>query len=239
MKQFLLRLVGNQKGVALIEFAIVFPFMFLLLFGTIELGRYVVIIQRVEHAAYSLTDIVGQYTPATASGAAGEISVTRLANEVFPQFHRIMGVYGDTAREVVIISSVIRMSNGTTRLRWQRSLNGGGVPSITSIVTGTAPQNTTRTGGTCQAAPFNAEVNTTLGTMLTGENMIVGEVSYRYRPMVASLFGVTGATQSWIGGGPFQVPEQTITRRLFLHPRNGDLLDIPPAHPITAGVCPA
>ena len=237
MRQFLRKLIRNETGVALIEFAIVFPFMFLLLFGTIELGRYVVILQRVEHAAYVLTDITGQYAPATATGAAGEINVTRLSTEVFPQFHRIMGVYGDTSREAVVISSVINR-NGTRLLRWQRSINGG-VPGFTSIVTGTAPQNTTRTGGVCQPAPFDATVNAQLGTMLNGENMIVGEVSYRYRPIVASLLPVTTATQNLpgSGGGPFSVPEQTITRRLYLHPRNGDLLDIPPAHPITAGAC--
>lgn len=237
MRQFLRKIIRNERGVALIEFSIVFPFMFLLLFGAIELCRYIIIIQRVEHAAYTLTDIVGQYTTPTATGAAGEINVNELTNNVFPQFHRIMGRYGDTSLEVVVMSSVVKVNNGANgvKLNWQRSINGGGVPGFTSIVTGSAPQNTTRTNNTCPNAPFDAFTNSQMTTMLTGENMIVGEVSYRYKPIVASLLGVTGLNPNFTA--PFQVPEQTITRRLFLHPRNGDLPTLPPAVPFTAGSC--
>jgi Flp pilus assembly protein TadG len=111
MMRFFARFIRHQQGVALIEFVIVFPFMFLLLFGGIELSRYIIITQNVERAAYAITDITGQFPSPTTTGATGELSVTQLDTNVFPQFHRMMGRFGDTTRERVIMTSVEKRGN--------------------------------------------------------------------------------------------------------------------------------
>ncbi len=232
MKKLFSRFTRHQQGVALIEFAIVFPFMFLLLFAGIELTRYVLIIQKVEKSAYVLTDITGQYAPATTSASTGEINVTRLTTEVFPQFHRMMGSYGNPAYEAIVMTSVMKTSGGV-KILWQRYSAGGDV-TVQSVVTNAFPTNTSRSdGSSCTTATFNADINTQLTTMLPGENMLIGEVFFHYKPIVTSLLGVTTAT----GVGPFGVAERTISRQLFIHPRGGDLLTLPPNTPVSAGPC--
>lgn len=228
MKQFFSRFWSHQRGIAFIEFAIVFPFMFLLLFGGVEVARYILITQKVEKAAYVLTDIIGQSTPAAYPQVQGELRVETLQNTIFPQFHRMLGSFGNTAREGIIVSSVINTPNNGLKLRWQQAQLGNDVAASRSVVDGQA-RNTS--GDTCFAAPFNAEVNTLLGTMTKGENMIVGEVFYFYKPLVSALLGVTSATPAYTGGG-FSLKPQVISRRLYLHPRNGELVDLPPAHEV-------
>jgi hypothetical protein len=86
---------------------------------------------------------------------------------------------------------------------------------------------------------FNPAIYTQLATMEDGENMIIGEVYFFYRPIVASLAGVTGATATQsTSPGAFSVAPRTLVRRLFLHPRNGSLRTLPPAHPATQAPCP-
>lgn len=249
MKRFFARFIRHQQGIALIEFAIIFPFFFLLIFGGIELARYIIIIQKVEKAAYAITDLVAQYPKATSEGAEGEINRERVMTEVIPQFHRMMGNYGVTSREAVIISSVVKRSSGSIRLAWQRSLVGGSVPGVVSI-TGYGPSNTSNAssgfgpeqygyidgdltyGTVCPPVAFPPDVLQILNdtAMLKDENMIVGEMFFRYRPIVGSLFGVMNALSG--GNGGFSIAEQTLVRRFYLSPRNGTLLHLPPNHPV-------
>lgn len=236
MTRFFTRFLRHQQGVALIEFVIVFPFMFLLLFGGIELSRYILIVQRVEKAAYVLTDITAQFPRATKQSSFGEISSVQLDNNVFPQFHRVMGIYGDTAREGVIITSVIRR-DAKTKLRWQRYIGGASLPGsdFISITTGIGPENTPSSVlSQCDILPFDAQINNELSTMLEYENMIVGEVYFYYQPIVASLAGVTASTGMT---GSFFMAPRTIVRRIFLHPRRGALLHLPPGQPYMEGAC--
>lgn len=230
MKTLLHKLLREQRGAAFIEFAMVFPFLFLLLFGGVELARYVLIMQRVEKAAYVITDIAGQESPATDPVPAGavQISVDRVRTEIFPQFTRLMGVFGNEARQTVVLSSVINTPTRGLRLRWQQ-VSDNILPGITSIVTGSGPTNTS--GSACADAPFPGVDVPLPGTMTYRENMIVGEVFYDYRPIVTSLLGVTQVMPTFTGGG-FGMNAQIIAKRLFLHPRNGDLVDLPPAHPV-------
>ena len=235
----------NQKGVAFIEFAFVFPFIFLLLFGGVEMARYILITQRVEKAAYVLTDIVGQETPATPLISpptlnTGEISVDRLqgSNGYFSKFTRMMGVFGNPVRQGVIMTSVINTSSSigspTIRLRWQQYSAGAlvdGNSLFVSIVTGSHPTQTS--GDACTGTSFDADKTAILKDMTLGENMIVGEVFYYYTPIAHSfLSGVSTAIPNFSGGIYNILDEQVIGRRLFLHPRNGELFDLPPAHPV-------
>lgn len=243
MRTLLSKFSRNNRGIALLEFAIVFPFLFLLIFGGIEVARYILILQKLEKAVYTLTDIVGQSTPATAAGSTGEISATQIDN-VMNSFDNMMGIYASGERQGIIVSSVLRRpgenaSDVSMVLRWQRKFMGPEVMNSPSIVTGQAGQNTTRTNPaqSCLPAPFNAEINTQLQTALVGENMIVGEVFYKYQPLYAYLLGGASPTAESSTDG-FALQPQILTRRMFIHPRLGDLVDLPPAHPVSAGPCP-
>ena len=122
LKQKMLALAAATQGVAMLEFAIVFPFFFLLLFGGIEITRLLIIQQQLERAGYTLADIVTQYTPATSARVAGEINKTELVNNVFPQLSRIMSPYHDPTRQAIFITS-IKKTAGQKLIQWQIASN--------------------------------------------------------------------------------------------------------------------
>ncbi len=231
MRHVLKKLLKNERGIAMLEFIIVFPFLFLLLFGGLEIARYIVIIQKVENAAYVITDAVGQLNAPQSPSVSGEANVAAIQNAM-ELYDTMMWPYNNPSRESVVISSV-KNEGGMRYLRWQRSLVGSG--SVTSV-TGVGPTNSVRTmSGPCSAAPFTSEYSALLTGMLPNENMIVGEVFYDYVPLWQSMLGgVTAATPEATGGGGFSIGPRTISRRIFLHPRNGDLVDLPnpPAQPL-------
>lgn len=255
MRKFLRKIIKSDRGVALIEFAFVTPFMMLLLFGGIEVARYALIIQKVQKASYAMTDIVAQYASPTvpkvppAAGADKEISVSKLDTEVFPLFDRLMQPFNGTAaakeQTMVVFTSVVHRANGTNQIRWAR-INGTLFTDVTSVVTGAPPRNISRAPGTpCLATNFPANVTTLLNAggadgAFANENFIVGEVFYRYRPIISFLLGLTESTSSL--AGTFGMEPRTIARRIYIHPRNDTLLDLPPdsptAVPPVSNACP-
>ena len=50
----------SERGIAAVEFALVSPILFLLLLGGVEVGRYILVHQKVEKMAYSVSDVVSQ-----------------------------------------------------------------------------------------------------------------------------------------------------------------------------------
>ncbi len=50
----------NESGVALIEFALILPFLMIIFYGTIELTRYIQMIQKMDNATSALTDLVNR-----------------------------------------------------------------------------------------------------------------------------------------------------------------------------------
>jgi len=231
MKRRIITFLRNTQAVALIEFAIVFPVMFLMLFAGIEVSRYILIIQKTEKSAYALTNIVAQFPTATTAAAAGEISDAQMIG-VFNQLFRLMSPYGtggvgSMTNGGAFITSVVRQG-GVARIRWQRS-GGGTLGGATSVVNGAGLGTTLNhaPGAGCPIAPFNGAINANLATMREGENMIVGEVSFRYIPIMTDFLGVV------IPG----LNEQILTRQIFIHPRSGDLLNLPPGTPANSGPC--
>lgn len=232
MKQLITRLYRSEQAVALIEFAITLPVLVLLLFGSIEVARYMMIVQRVEKTAYSMTNMVAQFMKATPDGGTGQISNTAMQG-VFNQFHRLMqpfgrGGPGAVTNGIVSFDSVIHIASSNKNfVRWERT--GGGTcadcetrpPSIVvyPAVSGTMDHRFSTTPGTfynCPDARFNAHYSSLISGMLDNENFIVGQVHFYYEPLLNRI-------------GTFRLPARMISRAIFIHPRNGDLLDADPA----------
>lgn len=242
-RSFVIGFLRSKHGVALIEFAIVFPFFFLLLFGGIEVTRLILIQQKLEKAGYVLADIATQYTPATLTAAAGEVSVAEITNNVFAQLSRIMDPYDDSTRQAAIMTSVEKL-NGNLFIRWQ--IAGGGSLSgcdseptqncVLSIVNNLAPSaitaavSGTRPGGTFanDAATLAGVVPTQTGSV----NLVVSEVFYRYDPILQSLLQGVGGASTGVGGFNFFLPSRIYIKRTYFVPRNGPLLALPPAFPV-------
>lgn len=242
MRLLLTRFVRSHHGVALIEFAIVFPFFFLLLFGGIEVTRLILIQQKLEKAGYVLADVVTQYTPATRTGAAGQVSVAEIRNNVFPQLSRIMNPYANPAQQAAIMTSVEKL-NGNLFIRWQ--IAGAGTLSgcdtqptpvcVRSVVNGLAPASiTAAVRGTRPSFPAaeSAAIAGYVPTVTNSANFVVSEVFYRYQPILQTLLQGVGGVSTKAAGFRFFLPTRIYVKRTYFVPRNGALLALPPTFPV-------
>lgn len=134
-------LFGETEGIALIEFAMVVPVLLVLVFASVELARWILIVQKVDKATYVLTDLVGQYKPASITGdinAPGhehdtEIGLINLEKEVLTQVDDMLAPFVKTsANNYGIMLTSVQHSGTTDRIRWQvvsnnwRAPKGGG-----------------------------------------------------------------------------------------------------------------
>jgi hypothetical protein len=169
--RILTRFWRHKQGTALLEFAIAFPFLVVLLFGGIELARYIIIEQKVEKAASVMSSIVTQESRAAAASGttpASGIDEAELTDNVFPNFDNVLTPFGcctATQAESVIITSLIKMPIGSPgapgcahdtdaaciRVRWQVGFvpqGATGNPGV-SAITGLAANDNGGMHGLC------------------------------------------------------------------------------------------
>lgn len=222
MRHLLHRFIRARQGIAFVEFALVAPMIFFVLFGAIELTRFMVIVQKVDKTAYAMADLVAQMTPATAQRRDGEIDVDEMNTVVFRQLPALMDPYEAGIYGSAIVSS-IRRERDTTRIKWQIASQGGynGADAL-SIVSGLTPASVNSSGASLRDRPasFTGEAATEIGNMLGYENMIVSEVFFRYRPILSDLMTALNL--------PWRMGETTLVRRIYSRPRNGNMICLPP-----------
>lgn len=242
MRRPLFQFCRESGGVALIEFALVFPVFFVLLFGGIEISRLILIQQKLEKAGYVLADLVADTLPATTAGANGEISAAEMTDNIFPVLGRIINPYGAPGRHVAIVTSV-QSTGGALTINWQMA--GGGTLSgcdtaptptcVRSIVNGLAPGDIgPAVAG--QAATFTPAENGLLAgyAPLSGTgSIIVSEVFYAYQPILQQLLQEVGnAGGEGFAGFDFFLPPRYYVKRTYFLPRKGDLPSLPPDFPV-------
>lgn len=223
MKCFLRNFFMNKQGAALVEFVFILPLLLTLVFGVIELTRFIIIMQKVERAAYSLSNVVGQYLPAGTVNAdpANMISVNNINNDVFIQIGRVLAPYNDSSDFRAMVSSVTKTGadvSSPIRINWQ--IAGGGTlnnADTISIVNGVYLPSNIRSG-VGDTATFNPEIMGYLATMQNQENMLVIEVFYNYRPIAGDLLVALGAPS---------LAQRTLVSRVYSMPRQGELTTLP------------
>ncbi|GLH75097.1 hypothetical protein SSBR45G_00050 [Bradyrhizobium sp. SSBR45G] len=152
-------------AVAATEFAIVLPFMLTLYLGGVELGNGLAIGVKVSQASHSVADMVAQNT---------QISASRML-DILQASTAIMGPYAvkdakGNALMTVTVSEVSTDKDGNATVQWSQSTNAAGGRTVGQKMTLSAFTTTT---------PINANIS-----------LILGEVSYSYKPSLGS--GVTG-----------------------------------------------
>lgn len=221
MRRMFQRISADRRGLAFIEFALVAPFILLILFAGIEITRFMLIVQKVDKTAYAMADLTAQYGPATAARNSGEINVDEMNNVVFRQFAALMSPYEAPANGSVVISS-IRRERDDIRIKWQIASPGYSDAETISAVSGLTPASVNSNGASLRdrVATFTGDTAIEMSNMLGYENMIVSEVFFRYRPILSTV--LQGLEL------PFTLGETTLVRRLYSRPRIGNLICLPP-----------
>lgn len=150
------RFLRDNQGVAAIEFALAIPVLMTMFFGVFELNRYLLINQKADRIAYTVTDVVAQSNNVT----TGQLDV------VLNAATQIMLPFEFSNDGVVVISSVYKQDEDSEpETRWQYT--GGGTIIRTSRI-GNVNEDANLPGG--------LELN-------SRDNVIISEVYYRYTPI--------------------------------------------------------
>ena len=159
--KFLGRYQKSEHGVAAVEFALVSPILFMLLLGGVEVGRYILVHQKVEKMAYSVSDVVSQLEAVT----SGDVDV------IFGAATELMNPYDEyETRGTLFLSSVHKDADDADQIiRWQ--CQGGGALTAESVV------GDPTSGGGVAALPGNLALE-------DDDNVIVAEAFYTYKPVL-------------------------------------------------------
>lgn len=153
-----------EGGIAVIEFAMALPLLLAMLYGVIELTRYILITQKVEKLAHTVADITAQSQTVTAADL----------NEILDASAHVMAPYAMGGNSRIIISSLYRPPNpgpstpSTARVNW--CYKGGGSLAAASEI-GALGATPAMPGG----FTFNER-----------ENVIAAEVFYAFSPLITT-----------------------------------------------------
>ncbi|MEM9879291.1 MAG: TadE/TadG family type IV pilus assembly protein, partial [Pseudomonadota bacterium] len=149
-------LLRDERGSVFIELALTLPIMMTLIFGGVELTRFMLNAQKVSRVAMSTADIISQ---------AREITEADIMN-VFLASNAIMGDESLVQNGNVILSSVIRPGTEDPIVNWQRraSLTHDGDSKVGSE-------------GNAAQLPPNIELE-------PGDGVIVAEVYFNHMPFL-------------------------------------------------------
>lgn len=213
MTRTFINMMRSPSGTSLIEFAIAFPLMLTLFFGTIEVNRYILILQKVDRVAYTVADTV----TSTKSRQEGQPAVTDLTlatiGNIFQLVPNMMLPYDMTANGIVLVTSVVQPGNTSLppEVRW--TLAGGGafsLPTMQSDISGINPGDAL-TQQTNLPTNFSSDIQTIMdssGGMRANENLLAVEVFYLYQPMFNKIF--------------FEIGQSVMKRDAFFNPRFGE-----------------
>jgi Flp pilus assembly protein TadG len=114
---FAVGLVGDNNGLAAVEFAMILPIMLVLFFGTVEFSSGVAVDRKVNLVAHTLSDLTSQ------SPATGILDV-ELANW-FNVGARIMYPYSSAPLNAVISELYVDANTGIAYVQWSKPFQGG------------------------------------------------------------------------------------------------------------------
>ena len=145
----------TEKGIAAVEFALTLPIWITLMIGAAD-GTYCLLVnEKADRIAYTVTDIVTQY----------QIVTLVNLNDIVQAASQLMQPFPFSNQGIVIVSSVYKPAGQNAIIKWQYS--GGGSLTQTSQI-GT-------TGGT-PTLPNGLTLN-------DNDNVIISEVYYNWTPM--------------------------------------------------------
>jgi Flp pilus assembly protein TadG len=172
------KFLAAADGVAATEFAIVVPFMLLLLVGGTELGNGMAINVKVSATAHSIADMVTQNT--SLSTASMQNILTGASSIIAP--YPVSG-----GQLSVTVSEVSSDASGNLTVQWSKSYNGS---------TFGAGRTSLGVNGSYGALSRPSSLNGTVGNANNANNQndqvsfIVSEVSYAYTPNLG--YTITG-----------------------------------------------
>jgi hypothetical protein len=163
----------SRRGVAAVEFALTLPIWITLLLGAGD-GTYCMLVnERADRIAYSITDIVTQYQTITQANLA---DISQAAGQ-------LMQPLPFDQNGILIVTSVYQAPGQRPTICWQYTSTtrptGGSNPPLPISKVGTANGNANCAQGTLATLPNGLILN-------DNDNVVISEVYYTFTPMFLS-----------------------------------------------------
>ncbi|MFT8718623.1 pilus assembly protein [Acetobacter sp.] len=158
------RLRDCQQGVVLVEFALMLPFLLMLLIGGTAIEEAVIVSRKVTGAVHTLANVTTQYTSVADEDLSLILSASTLVIEPYP-----------TANAQLIVSELSVTSGGTGTVVWSRALNA-------------TPRAVGSTVNVSSSAVSGSSSDSSSSSTTTTTYLIYGEVIYNYTPRIASSY---------------------------------------------------
>ena len=170
---------SRQRGTAALELVLCFPLLLTIFFGTVEISRFFLAIQKTEKTVDLITDVVARSDSNYASETLSAANMSALLSSV----SEMMQPFPVGANGVVIITDVTQPADITQPavVNWQYC--GGGTLSHASAI-GTANAN---------AAIKNSALLPPGVVLNAGEEVVIGEIYYNFSPI--TIQGMIGSIQ--------------------------------------------
>ena len=129
------RLVVDQRGVAVIELAIILPFMLLLYLGGLEVSQAMAVKRKAALTASTVANLAAQYS---------SISTSQTMPDILNAAAAVLTPYS-AANAIVVVSAVNIDGAGHATVAWSEALNGAARPTgqAVTIPAGLDVPNTT------------------------------------------------------------------------------------------------
>jgi len=160
-EKFLSNLNGrlHDRGNVVIEFALALPVLLMMLLASAELGRFVLLNQKIDRVAITMSDLVAR---------AETINEDDL-DDIFSAATHVAEPFDLSGRGRVVISSVVNTDGNGATIAWQRS---GGGSFIQASEVGAEGENADLPGDFA---------------VREGETAIVSEVFFDFEPFLSEL----------------------------------------------------
>lgn len=155
MRGFLTRLRRDSAGVSAVEFALMAPILALLIAGTMEFGRLVMLTHKLQNGSFILADLVARDKTLN----AGQLDT------IFLALGQIIQPFEFGASGAAVVTSVGTDAGNKPVVNWQR--RGAGTLASPSAI-----------GAQGKPATLPPDL-----TIAPGETIIVAEVFYDYEPI--------------------------------------------------------
>lgn len=120
----LCRFWRDSRGLAAVEFAMIFPIMLTLYFGTLETSDALTVSRRVANVAETAADLVAQQISVSSSDLT----------DVFAASAAILTPY-DTTKIKIVLTSVVANSSNVTTVAWSSAYGGATARTVNSSIT--------------------------------------------------------------------------------------------------------
>jgi Flp pilus assembly protein TadG len=169
-----LDLIGDCRGIAAVEFAVIVPILLVMFFGTVEFSSGVAVDRKVTLVARTLSDLTSQSSLTLADGDLQNIFTASIS---------ILTPYSPTPTKARL-SEIYIDSNQIAKIQWSKAA------TIASGATQATLTTSSRTAG---------DVVTSLvppALLVKQTYLILSEVSYLYTPTIGYVMAKSGVTLS-------------------------------------------